>query len=434
MQASMKRHRLWPPLILALVSLGVALYALFSLSAIPGHFQYLWPAPAPASAAATGTAAAKTAENTGLRAARLRMDSFNEQLTGACEKTTLYAVADGISVVADVDGATAVTARLEAIDDGAYTLKPLLLQTGRLIYTDEFQNAERVAMVDEKLAVALFNYAEPVDRVLLLGNEKYRIVGIINDHKRVGDHQAYTLYVPYRAVERNGITMSALCIETVPVRGAGGWSAFETATTGLSAQGTCLSLTKETTHAVLPLRVLGVLFGLLALLYALRALNARARQFYRAYRLRLRDRYAIQLLPWLAGRGLLLALGYAVCAVAFAQIFMVFVEPVYTFPEWIPKVLVEPDDIAAAFWDVWQKQAALFELRSPELIRTRFFGMLMGWACGALALSGGVLAARLGEALRRSPLGVDAQDEPPEESASAAEENPTAEETLKRLR
>ena len=92
---------------------------------------------------------------------------------------------------------------------------------------------------------------------------------------------------------------------------------------------------------------------------------------------------------------------------------MLLVAPVYTFPEWIPKVLVEPNDIATAFWDVWQSQAVLMELRSPELLQARFYQVLMGWACGALVLAGGMLAARLGDALQ--PLTAKPQDALPAE-------------------
>lgn len=412
MQAFMKRYRLWAPCVLGLLSLALALYALFSLAAVSGHYQYLWPAPAPVAVsggnnAGTGDSAgsdtgkdAKTV-NTGLREARQGMEALNEQLEGACEGTTLFAVADGASVIAKMDNATAITARVEAIDDGAYQLKPITLKSGRLIYSDELITGEHVAMVDEKLAVALFNYAEPTDRVLLLGDEKYRIVGIVNDAKRVGDHQEYTLYVPYRAVEKTSQVMDALCVETSPIRGAGGWSAFETATASLSTRGTAISLPKEAMNAALPLRVLVCLFGMMAVLFAIRALSVQSMALYRGYRTRLQEQYAVRLLPWLAWRAVLLGLGYAACAVVFAQVFMVLVEPVYTFPEWIPTVLVEPKDISTAFWNVWQKQASLFELRSPELQRIRFFRSVMGWACGGLTLAGGMLAARMGDAMRR---------------------------------
>ena len=408
MQAFMKRNRLWPPCVLALLALTVALYALFSLNAIPSQFQYLWLAPAPVSNATAAPDSAATTDNTspaaiantGMRDARLGMADLKEALSGACEPTTLYAIADGMSVIANQDNATAVTARLEAIDDGAYALKPLVLKSGRLIYTDEFQTGTKVALVDEKLAVALFNYAEPTGRSLLLNGETYRIVGIVNDHRQVGDHWEYALYVPYRAVEKSALTMTALCIQTKPVPGAGGWAAFESATAALGKQGTCLSLTKEKMNAALPLRTLACLFGFMLVFFGLRVLTARSVTLYRAYRLRLREQYAIRLMPWVLSRGLPLLVGFAACAFAFAQLFLQLVAPVYTFPEWIPKVLVEPNDIAAAFWNVWQKQASLMELRSPELLQARFYQTLMGWACGALVLTGGVLATRLGDALR----------------------------------
>ena len=44
MLALMKRQRLWPPLVALGLALAVALYALLSLGAVPGLFQYLWSA------------------------------------------------------------------------------------------------------------------------------------------------------------------------------------------------------------------------------------------------------------------------------------------------------------------------------------------------------------------------------------------------------
>ena len=399
MQALMKRHRLWTPCVLLLLTFALALYAQFSLAVLPNTFQYLWPAPA-LTQATGGDANTTVSTNGGLKQARLNMEALLEALEGACDPITLYAVGDGVSVIADQDGATAVATRLEAIDDGAYAIKPLLLTSGRLIYSEEFLRGAHVAILDEKLAVALFNYAEPIDRTLLVNGVAYRIVGVVNDHRQVGDHYEHTLYLPYRAMENSATVFSALCIQANPIPNAGGWAAFESATENLSTQGTAISIVKEKMNAAMPLRVLGCLFGLMALWFGIRALNTQAGKLYRAYRLRLRDQYAVRLLPWLGIRGVALGAGYAVCALAFAQLFITMVAPVYTFPEWIPTVLVEPADIATAFWNVWQKQAALMEIRSPELIRTRYFASIMGWACGGMAVAGGLLAARLSEMLK----------------------------------
>ena len=62
-------------------------------------------------------------------------------------------------------------------------------------------------------------------------------------------------------------------------------------------------------------------------------------------------------------------------------------------------MLVEWEDIAAAFWKVWQTSATLQELRSPEILRLRYFTLLIqGCSAGA-----GVLLA-LWYARRRTAL------------------------------
>ena len=92
------------------------------------------------------------------------------------------------------------------------------------------------------------------------------------------------------------------------------------------------------------------------------------------------------------------------CVAALAGLFVVLIQPVFTFPEWVPAVLVEPKDIAAAFWNVWQDTATVMELRTPELLRARFYSRLMGWACGFGALALGCLWGGVRQELNRLPL------------------------------
>lgn len=54
-------------------------------------------------------------------------------------------------------------------------------------YPDECIYGERVALVDEQLAVALFQYAEPLGEEIEVAGQRYRIVGVIKAGKRVGD-------------------------------------------------------------------------------------------------------------------------------------------------------------------------------------------------------------------------------------------------------
>ena len=89
---------------------------------------------------------------------------------------------------------------------------------------------------------------------------------------------------------------------------------------------------------------------------------------------------------------------------ALAGLFVVLIQPVFTFPEWVPAVLVEPQDIAAAFWNVWQDTATVMELRTPEVLRSRFFSRLMGWACGFGALALGCVSLASAETTGKSVL------------------------------
>ena len=406
MRQFFKTRRLTKPLVCLVLALCAALYAELSLNDTPEHFQYLWAASAQAVPAADS---AKTvAPNATLSAARLSMETVREALQGACEPTTLYAVAEGatVSVAEDenVTGATPAVARLEALGDDAFALKRFTLYVGRLIYPDELRDGNRVCMLDEQLAVALFKYAEPLDRRVMVGTQEYRVVGVLRASKRVGDEQEYSLYLPYRAVEKGDVRMNALCIETAPIEGAGGWAAFTSAMNALNVGGTAISLTKERMNAAMPLRLLLCAMGFLIVILLLRWLGRRSAAFYRRTKDRLRGEYAYRLLPWMSGQGLLLALGYALCAFGFAQVFMRLVDPVYTFPEWVPAVLVEPNDIATAFWNVWQSMAKLVEYRSPELIRIRFFREVMAWSCGAAALFAGLLTGRAVREPKEAPV------------------------------
>ena len=125
----------------------------------------------------------------------------------------------------------------------------------------------------------------------------------------------------------------------------------------------------------------------------------------------------VTLVGFAAGRLLLLALGYVACAAALAWLFTRLVEPVYTFPEWVPAVLVEPKDIQTAFWNVWQTSATVVEYRTPELLRLRFLREVMAWSCGACALLIGSLTGAASMLFKRpAPDGEQSSTECAERS------------------
>ena len=316
---------------------------------------------------------------------------------------TLYVLSQPASVSIP-DGGKSVSARLVGVEESWFYLKSPVLLNGRQLYPDECVYGERVAMVDEQLAVALFQYAEPLGEEIEIGGQRYRIVGVIKAGKRVGDQMDYSLYVPLRSLEDTSVALTALVYEARPVQGAGGWSAFQTASQKLG-EGTTISLVKERMNAAMPLRILFTLLGMAMALWGVRWMNRRSARFAAAYHDRLQTQYAARLVGFAAVRLLLLALGYLACAAALAWLFTQLVAPVYTFPEWVPAVLVEPKDIQTAFWNVWQTSATVVEYRTPELLRLRFLREVMAWSCGAVALLLGSLAGAGGVLFKRSVPG-----------------------------
>lgn len=381
MKALWKKKR--GTLIMLLAALCVMIYAYASIQGVPGAFQHVMEAPAPEAPSET-----EAPINDGLRDMRYKAADVTSALEGACEHGSLYAVGQPASI--STQKGESADARLLGVEESWLGLRQPVLLSGRLIYPDEFLYGERVAVLDEALAVALFKYAEPLGEEVVLGEQTYRIVGVMRGGRQVGNELDYSLLVPYRALEKSGLVLTALVYEAAPVQGACGWSAFQGAV-GPLGEGTTVSLTKERMNAAMPLRLLGVACGMAVALYLIRLLNARFAKLIARYREKLMTQYAVRLLGWLSVRGVLLALGYFACALALAQLFVWLVEPVYTFPEWVPAILVEPKDIQAAFWNVWQSQAAVVERRTPELLRLRFFRELMGWVAGAAALLGASL-------------------------------------------
>ena len=385
-------------LALLVIALAAMAFAWVNIQAVPGTFQHVYAAPQPA-AAAEG----EKETNAGLREARLKTRELETELEGACEDATLYALAQP-SAVSIPDGGKSVSARLVGVEESWFYLKSPVLLNGRQLYPDECVYGERVAMVDEQLAVALFQYAEPLGEEIEIGGQRYRIVGVIRAGKRVGDQMDYSLYVPLRSLEDTNVALTALVYEARPVQGAGGWSAFQAASQKLG-EGTTISLVKERMNAAMPMRMLVPLCGLARAQWGGRWMIRRRAGFAGACRERLQTQYAARLMGFAVGRLVLLALGYLACAAALAWLFTRLVEPVYTFPEWVPAVLVEPKDIQTAFWNVWQTSATVVEYRTPELLRLRFLREVMAWSCGAVALLLGSLAGAGGVLFKRSVPG-----------------------------
>ena len=297
---------------------------------------------------------------------------------GVMEQRTLICHADSKS------------ARVELVGENGWMIRPTYLREGRQFYQSELEQGERAIILDEQLALALFHVADPVGEEVTLEGITYRIIGITRHAKRVGDLMEYGAYIPLMSVIDQSITIDALLVEAQPMKGTGAAVTFKKtmetwATWG--KPGTFYDLGKEGMGAQLWLRALLFVAGMTLGLRMIQWLNARVRYYSKRYRQQLQHKYAVALMPELIGAILLFVTGYALTAGLIALLMGYMIQPVYTFPEWIPDILVEWESIAKAFWNVWQLPAVMMELRSPEILRLRWLDLLVkGCAAGAAVL------------------------------------------------
>lgn len=278
------------------------------------------------------------------------------------------------------NGGTATVA-LEGIWGSTAALPPMLARFGRGFYQEELQEGSRVMLITEELAIALFRTGDPVDRLVQVGEDSYRVIGILRQGRTVGDHDACTAYVPLLALDAAGYQTQTLTLSARPVEGAGAATRFARDMETFCPGGETHLLAKEQFRALLPLRLLSVGAGLGLVVMLFHRYKALALGWYQAEKARLERSYLPALLPGMAARclaalgmgaGLLLAL-YALVQLALA--------PVYTFPEWVPAVPVEWRDIVSTFWNNQAAANRIISLRTPQSLTLDFFRQAMTLAC-----------------------------------------------------
>ena len=294
----------------------------------------------------------------------------------------------GILENAVFSGDTGLTtqARLNAVSSGIWTTEPKYLRFGRLFYPDELQKGCKGILLDEQLALTLFRISEPLGRSVELAGEKFTVLGVLRHGKRVGDSEDYAAYVTLADVIKMPLQLQALEVAALPIAGGGAHAMFQTDMNSWCGEGTLIDLAKERMGAMLPFRVLVFFLGGGLFFSLLHVWTGKSKAFFVDYRTRLELEYAQKLMPRLALGIILMLAGYTCLVVGAAALVYMLIEPVYTFTEWVPAVLVEWKEIQAAFWRVWQSAACLQELRSPQLCRIRYFAMLTAWCSAIVAV------------------------------------------------
>lgn len=383
----------WRKLILLLLLSAALTYCVLAVNSVGNQLQYLVEAPGPEQEK-TDTGSNETQQpNKSLIERGEQLKSAMEGLSGNVSAYTLTGVVDQQSLQSDIGNGA--QGRLELLGENSFALRPKYLRYGRLFFPEELEQGADVMLLDEQLALLLFNIGDPLERTVTLAGKEYRVIGIVRHQKQVGDLTDAGAYVPLASVASLELTVDALMVNAQPIAGTGASVAFKSAMDSWQSGGNMIDLGKESMGAKLWLRLLLFLSGMTLTLRAVRFLNQRVHDALRDDKERLKSSYAIRLMPRFTGQVLVLGVGYLLCAGVVALLMQYLIEPVYTFPEWIPAVLVEWEEIATAFWKCWQTPATLVELRSPEFMRLRFYGLMIQLTSAGCGVTLALLYGRL---------------------------------------
>ena len=359
--------------VMALCAVLIAL-CIYQAYQAPALLQYVMPAPA---------LPGKEAKVTPMEQALERLRSLTESWEGIISATAVTGEAAGVAMT----GTRTATARLTGEYGSGAALPARLLRFGRNFYPEELRRGDKVAILDEQLAIALFRVGDPIGREVEIGGETYTVVGVARHARQAGDQEAYGACVPLLALKN--AEMATLTFWAKPVAGAGAQSKFKADMTAFDAKGCLYSLGKERFRAVLPAWLMATTVGLLLLLALFRAYGWMVKGLYRNYQERLEHRFAVQMTPRLIAYALLGAwvlAGLLALCYGWAQLALM---PVTAFPEWVPAVPVEVSEIMNTYWQNVRELGRASELRSREVMTLRMWRMILRPLClleGALAI------------------------------------------------
>lgn len=278
----------------------------------------------------------------------------------------------------------AASCAVYSIAEGWFDLYHRTLVSGRLLGEGEIQGGQHVAIVNTSLAYALWGDTEVVGGRLLLQQEEFEVVGVVEHRQEPGQTESGELYLPLAAAMEMGLSGEIQVLVGNEVRP----TVFASiASRGLPG-GQLTQLSKERIRAGLPLRYLCVLLLLLFLQWLLKNINRLTRRSIAAWRVRQTQVYGVQMIlptllmvmQWLACYGVWLVMVYFTlqCAVA----------PAYVFPEWIPEDPSRLSSYGRAIRNALAQGASLQTTVTESVLAVRHYGAWLkaGTLLGMLAL------------------------------------------------
>lgn len=278
-----------------------------------------------------------------------------------------------------------------SVATGWFDLYHRALHAGRLLGEREIAGGERVALVNERLAYALWGDTTVTEQFILLDGEPFRVVGVVRHEKAPGQTEPNELYIPLSAAVEMGLDGD---IQVLASNGKRQTVYFAAASSVLPG-GTGYSLEKERARAELPLRCLVVLFMLTFLSWFRKLVNRLNRRRLDAWKARHALVYGKEMIrPSLRLAALCLA-GYGLWLVAAYITLQLAIAPAAIFREWIPDDPSRLSSYGNAIRGALEQQMVLHSTSTENVLSMRFYGGLIRIGSIAGLIAGSLRGGRV---------------------------------------
>ena len=318
-----------------------------------------------------------------------------EQLAGMSDVLTASSIGarlQGTNITAGEGKSIEVT--LYAVGAGYFDVIHEQLLQGRFISETDVRRANRVIVLTDAAALALFPGDDPEGRSVTLGGVQYEVAGVIRGGRRIGETDEHVAYIPITAAGEAKLTMQTVELLAKGVDEIGSSILMRDTLRAWRPGGSFYTVSKLKLGAAMPLRWLLLIVGCKLLMALLRRLNALAWGRVCHFAQELRLRYALHLLPAMAASAFVCLLGYAALAGATFLLARFSIAPLLVFTEWVPEVIVELSSLARRFWALNAANAAAARYVCREVCAVELGQGLLHW---------GLMAALLGMALHGLP-------------------------------
>ena len=270
---------------------------------------------------------------------------------------------------------------------GYFDLNHEHLIEGRLISESDIKNARKVIVIDDATALTLFKGETALDASIIINNTTFRIIGVIDSARRIGEINSSVAYVPITTASREMLEMETIEITAKGIDTISSAAILENTLRVWNSSGSFYNFSKMKIGAALPLRWVFVALGIKTILILGSILRQNMYTNLKQYQVRLRHHYINELIPGIFVNVSISIIEVLVLAALSYVIALVCTKPLYIFGEWIPEVFVDLSSIINTFWNLNGISSKSIRYLSKSTCCIELAQKCIGWGTGAFLLS-----------------------------------------------